>query len=219
VPLAAAGHAVTGVDLDPAMLARARLASAAAGPKVGDRLALIEADMVRLRLPSAGTFRLAFIGLNSLLLLGAREAQREALRTIAAHLAPGGLAAVDVWQPDADDLARFDGRLMLEYARRDPHSGRLVTKVGSAQHQAATQSVVLTTIYEESELGGGSSRWVRTDRLRLVSADELQGMAEDAGLEIEVVGGGYDLEPVGPASQRAILVARRPGGARSVPAA
>ena len=211
VPLAAAGHTVTGVDVDPAMLARARLASAAAGREVVDRLELVEADMVGLRLPAAGTFRLAFIALNSLLLLGAREAQREALRTLAAHLAPGGLAAVDVWQPDADDLARFDGRLILEYARRDPDTGRLVTKVGSAQHEPATQIVALITIYEESEPGGAPQRWIRDDRLRLVSADELAGMAEDAGLEIEVVGGGYDLEPIGPASQRAVLVARCPG--------
>jgi SAM-dependent methyltransferase len=216
VPLAAAGYSVTGVDLDPAMLARARLASAAAGTQVADRLMLVEADMVGLRLPSAGTFRLAFIGLNSLLLLGAREAQRDALRTMAAHLGPGGLAAVDVWQPDADDLARFDGRIVLEYTRRDPDGGLLVTKVGSAQHEPATQTVALTTIYEESEPGGTPHRWIRNDRLRLVSADELAGMAQDAGLEIEVVGGGYDLEPIGPTSQRAVLVARRPS---RVPAA
>ena len=213
MPLAAAGHSVTGVDLDPAMLARARLASAAAGREVAERLEVIEADVVGLRLPSAGAFRLAFIGLNSLLLLGAREAQRDALRTMAAHLGPGGLVAVDVWQPDADDLARFDGRLILEYARRDPEGGRLVTKVGSAQHDSATQIVALTTIYEESEPGGTVLRWVRNDRLRLVSADELGGMAEDAGLEVEIVAGGYDLGELGSGGDRAILVARRPGRA------
>ena len=213
VPLATTGHTITGVDVDPAMLARASRASASAGRQVAKRLELVEADMVGLRLPSAGTFGLAFIGLNSLLLLGAREAQREALRTMAAHLQPGGLAAVDVWQPDADDLARFDGRLILEYARRDPEGGGLVTKVGSAQHDSATQIVALTTIYEESEPGGPALRWVRNDRLRLVSADELAGMAEDAGLEVEIVAGGYDLGGLGSGGDRAILVARRPGRA------
>ena len=34
-------------------------------------------------------------------------------------------------------------------------------------------------------------------------------MAEDAGLAIEVLGGGYGLEPLGPGSERAVLVARR----------
>ena len=32
-------------------------------------------------------------------------------------------------------------------------------------------------------------------------------MAEDAGLEIEMMAGGYDLEPLRPGSDRAILIA------------
>jgi SAM-dependent methyltransferase len=209
VPLAAAGYRVVGVDRDPAMLERARLAAAAAGDEARSRLELVEADFVGLRLPSAGSFGLVFLALNSLLLVATRDAQRETLRTIAAHLGPGGVAVVDAWLPDADDLARFDGRLILEYGRLDPASGAAVTKIGSAQHDAATQSVTMTTIYEESLAGVAARRWLRRDVLRLVSADELRGMAEDAGLAIEVVGGGYDLEPLGLGSERAVLVARR----------
>jgi SAM-dependent methyltransferase len=210
VPLAAAGYPVVGVDRDPAMLARAHVAAQAAGDEAFGRLELVEADIVGLRLPSAGSFGLAFVALNSLLMLPTRRAQRDALATIAAHLAPGGLAVADVWLPDADDLARFDGRLILEYGRRDPASGASVTKIGSAQHDAATQSVTLTTIYEESLPGTATRRWLRRDILRLVSADELRGMAEDAGLDIELLGGGYDLEPIGPGSERAVLVAVKP---------
>jgi SAM-dependent methyltransferase len=209
VPLAAAGYRVVGVDRDAAMLERARRAVAAAGDAARERLELVEADFIGLRLPSAGTFGLVFLALNSLLLVATREAQRETFRTIAAHLAPGGVAVVDAWLPDADDLARFDGRLILEYGRRDPVTGAAVTKIGSAQHDAATQSVALTTIYEESAAGSAPRRWLRRDVLRLISADELRGMAEDAGLTIEVIGGGYDLEPLGPGGDRAVLVARR----------
>jgi SAM-dependent methyltransferase len=207
VPLAAAGYRVVGVDRDAAMLERARLAAAAADDEARSRLELVEVDIVGLRLPSAGSFGLVFLALNSLLVLATREAQREALRTMAAHLAPEGVAVVDVWLPDADDLARFDGRLILEYGRRDPASGAALTKIGSAQHDTATQTVTLTTIYEESLAGTAARRWLRRDVLRLVSADELRGMAEDAGLAIEVLGGGYDLEPLGPGSDRAVLVA------------
>jgi SAM-dependent methyltransferase len=209
VPLAAAGYRVVGVDRDPAMLERARLAAAAADVEAQSRLELVEADFVGLRLPSAGSFGLVMLALNSLLLLATRDAQREALRTMAAHLGRAGVAAVDVWLPDADDLARFDGRLILEYGRRDPATGAAVTKIGSAQHDSASQSVTLTTIYEESLAGTAPRRWLRRDVLRLVSADELRGMAEDAGLGIEVLGGGYDLEPLGPGSERAVLVGRR----------
>jgi SAM-dependent methyltransferase len=208
IPLAVSGHAVTGVDRDRAMLDRAR-ATATEHPDASRRLELVEGDIAAVRLPAAGRFGLAFIALNTLMLLATREGQRAAIATLAAHLAPGGRAVVDVWQPDAEDLARFDGRIVLEYARRDGETGAWVTKEASAVHDAARQSVVLTAMYEESRAGAAARRWIRQDRLRLMSADELVGMAEGAGLEVEQLAGGYDLEPLGPGSDRAILVATR----------
>ncbi len=208
VPLAEAGHTVTGVDLDPAMLDRARTRSA--GTAGEDRLTLIEADIVGLALPGEARFGLAFIALNSLLLLPTRGAQRAALQALADHLAPGGLALVDIWLPDAEDLARFDGRIVLEWPRLDPETGAMVTKTGSAQHDATSATVNLTTIFEEGGQGEPVRRWLRRDRLRLVSADELHGFAEDAGLEVELLAGGYDMSPLGPGSDRAVLLAVKP---------
>jgi len=209
VPIARAGHPVTAVDLDPAMLVRGRERAVAADlPE--ERLQFVEADLLGLRLPDAGHYAFAFIALNSIMLLGTRAAQREAVTTLAAHLAPGGIATVDAWLPDAEDLARFDGRVILEWPRTDPDTGHIVTKAGSAQHDAATGVVTLTSIYEDGAQGAPPARWVRRDRLRLISADELAGFAEDAGLRVEVVAGGYDLDELGPGSDRAILVAVKP---------
>lgn len=208
VPLAAAGHAVTAVDIDPAMMARGRTRAADAG-LAADAIDWIEADLCQVRLPDPARFGLAFIALNSLMLLGSRDAQRAAFRTMAAHLVPGGIAAADVWLPDADDLARFDGRVMLEWPRTDLETGLTVTKAGSAVHDAATATVVLTTIYEESEQGGAPRRWIRRDRLRLVSADELAGFAEDAGLRVDILAGDHGLGALGPGSERAVLIAER----------
>jgi len=132
------------------------------------------------------------------------------VRTLANHLEPGGIAVVDVWLPDADDLARYDGRLFLEYTRTDPESGRTVVKTGAAVHDAATQTIRLTTIFDEAMPGEPPVRWVRSDRIRLVGADELRGFAEAAGLTVETLAGGYDLEPLGIGSSRAVLVAVRP---------
>lgn len=209
VPLAAAGHRVTGVDLDPAMLERARARAAATGLGSGT-LELVEADLVGVRLAAGASFRLALLALNSIMVLGTRAGQRAAVATLAAHLEPGGIAVVDAWLPDAEDLARFDGRVILEWPREDPERGTIVTKTGSAQHDTATGTVTLTTIFEEGAQGTPPVRWLRQERLRLVSADELLGFAEEAGLSIESIAGGYDLEPLGPGSERAILVATRP---------
>jgi SAM-dependent methyltransferase len=174
------------------------------------RLELIEADLLELDLPTAGTYRLAIIALNSLFLLATPDAQRQAFRTMSRHLAPGGLAVVDVWLPEADDLARFDGRLIFEYERLEPETGQQVTKVDSARFDPTTAIVDLTTIYEEGPSGGPLVRWIRHDALRLVGAGELRAMAEDAGLVVDEIGGDYDLEPIAPDSERAILIARVP---------
>jgi SAM-dependent methyltransferase len=209
VPLARAGHEVTAIDIDPGMLARARRRASEAGLADG-RLELVEADLVGLRPTDAPRHALAFLALNSIMLLATREAQREAFRTLAAHLRPGGIAAVDAWLPDGDDLARYDGRLILEWIREDPASGTVVTKTGSAVYDAVTATMVLTAIFEEAGPGGTPRRWIRQDRLRLVSADELTWFAEDAGLHVEIVAGGYDLTPIGPGAERAVVIAERP---------
>jgi SAM-dependent methyltransferase len=209
VPLAQAGHRVTGVDIDPVMLARARERAGAAG--LGDdRLRLLEADLLTITLEDAGRYALSFIALNSIMLLADRGAQRQAFATMATHLRPGGLAAVDAWLPDAEDLARFDGRVILEWPRTDLETGHVVTKAGSAVHDAATATVTLTTIYEAGPQGAAPARWIRRETLRLANADELAGFAEDAGLRVEILAGAYDLSGLGPGSDRAIVVAFKP---------
>jgi SAM-dependent methyltransferase len=209
VPLARAGHDVTGVDLDPAMLARARLAGDQAGAKVARRIRLVRDDARTVRLDDAGTYALAVIPLNSIFLMGSRADQAAAVSTLAAHLAPGGLAMVDAWLPDAEDLARYDGRVVLEWTREGPETGRTVTKTGSAIYEPATSSVRLTTIFEEGRQGDPPVRWVRVDRLRLVTPDELAAFAESAGLDVETLAGDYDLGPLDPAAERVVMVARR----------
>lgn len=192
------------------MLDRARSRAQAAGDSVADRLTLIEADLIDLRLPTAGEFRLALVGLNSLLLLPGRVAQRAAVRTLAAHLSSGGVAVVDVWIPDAEDLGRLDGRISLEWTRQDGETGGTVTKAASAQHESSSATATLTTLFEEGLQGAPTRRWVRQDRLHFVSAGELRAFAEEAGLTVEVLAGDYGLGPMGPGSERAILIAVRP---------
>ncbi|HEY3334435.1 MAG TPA: methyltransferase domain-containing protein [Candidatus Limnocylindrales bacterium] len=210
VPLAAAGYEVTGVDLDRAMLARAHAAATEAGLPTARRLELVHADAREVRLPAAGSFRLAAIPLNSLFLMGTRADQAAAVATLAAHLASGALAVVDCWLPDAEDLARYDGRVVLEWVREERGTGRTVTKTGSATWDPTTSTVRLTTVFEAGNAGEPAVRWVRVDNLRLVGPDELVAMAEAAGLRVEALAGDYDLGPLELGADRVILLARRP---------
>jgi SAM-dependent methyltransferase len=209
VPLAAGGADVTGVDLDPAMLARARAAADAAGIAVARRVTLVEGNARTVRLPDAGAYRLAMIPLNSIFLMGTRREQGEAIATLAAHLAPGGLAVVDAWLIDADDIARYDGRLSLEWVREEPGTGRTVTKTASATYDPAG-TVRLTTIFDAAAPGEPPVRWVRVDSLRLIGPDDLAALAEAAGLVVETLAGDYELGPLDAGSERVVMVARHP---------
>lgn len=211
VPLASAGHLVTGVDLDPAMLARATERARQAGKSTVERLELVEANLVEGHVPAAGGFGLAILALNSILLLAERGRQRRAVKRMFALLAPGGVAVVDTWLPTAEDLVRFDGRLSLEWHRNDPETGRDVTKLASAWYDAATRIATLTTLFDEAQPGQPTVRWTRSDALRLIGADELESAAEDAGFQVEQLAGDYDLAPFGGGSERVILIARKPG--------
>ena len=77
--------------------------AAAQMPNGPGRVDLVEGDLLDPP-PRCGSYALAFIALNTLFLLATRERQRAAIAVLADHLAPDGLAAVDVWLPEADDL-------------------------------------------------------------------------------------------------------------------
>jgi len=213
--LAADGHRVVGVDNDPAMLDRARARTRGAAPRGGD-VTLIEADLIEAptvaAVRAAGPYRLAFIALNSILLLASPERQRAALAAMAGLLAPGGIAVVDAWQPRPHDLAACDARLSLEWLRTDPETGRDVTKTVAAWFDPATGLVTLTTLFDEEAQGERPIRWTRSDALRLVTVDELDSYAAAAGLEVEQLAGDHDLGPLEPGSDRVVLVARKSEG-------
>ena len=214
--LAADGHRVVGVDIDPAMLARARARAGASGTasRAASGLTLVEADLGEAPAveagAAAGPYQLAIIALNSILLLAGAERQRAALAAMARLLAPGGVAVVDAWQPSPQDLVAFDGRLSLEWLRTDPETGREVTKTVAAWFDPATRLVTVTTIFEEGEPGEPAVRWTRSDALRLITVDELVAAAVAAGLEVEQVAGDHALGPLEPGSDRVVLVARKP---------
>jgi SAM-dependent methyltransferase len=192
------------------MLLRAHKAWAAGRPAARSRgapdLELIEADLTTLSLDTR--YGLAFIALNSLLLLDGPDAQRRAMQTLARHLRPGGVAIVDVLLPDAPELASYDGRLTLDWVREDPETGDQVTKLSSARHDAATATIALTTLYDAVSPDTGTvRRTARLDQLCLRSAGELVRDATDAGLGIETLAGDHQVSPFGPGSERIVLIA------------
>jgi hypothetical protein len=148
------------------------------------------------------------MALNTLLALGSQERQAGALRAVRRHLRSGGQAAIDVWIPAPDHLGHYDGRVILEWIRDDPESGDRIAKSSSAAYDRATETLEVHSFFDAwSPQGGAVRRVARTDRLRMIGADELVRLAGDAGLKVEQLGRDYELNAFGPGAERAVLVA------------
>jgi SAM-dependent methyltransferase len=211
VPLAAAGHRVVAVDRDPAMLERA----AALWHSVRDRaqeggsLELVEADV--LDAAREERFDLVIVALNGLLLLDGRDAQRDLLARIAGQLAPDGRAVIDVWMPAPDDLALYDGRIVLDWVRDDGR-GVHVAKQTSATYESGTRVAHVTSLLDEWRDGGRPTRTMRRDTITFVSAEELKRYAADAGLQVETIAGDYEMGHFAADSERVVMVCRPRAG-------
>ena len=214
VPLAGAGHRVTGVDLDPDMLSRARATWAAyPGRKsAAGSLDLVEADMTNLALDER--FDLVILAFNALLLMRDREAQESLLHTMREHLAPDGRAVIDIWLPPPEDLALYDGRLILEWVRPDEQTGEAVSKTTAARYEHATMQATIETFFDAWRQSEAPRRTYRRDEIQFTSAAELLDLVESAGLRPQMVAGDYSMNEFTPDSERLIVVAAGPGAGR-----
>jgi len=208
IPLALAGHDVVGIDNDPAMLARAEaIWQEVRGELEATRLTVRAGDFTSYR--SHERFGLALIAVNTFLLAEDDDVRLSILRTMRAHLRPGGIAAVEVGTPDQAELERYDRRLQHEWLREDPETSEMVSKSISANHDPAAGTLDLTQIYEWTAAPGGVlNRVAKVDVLHLLLAEHLGDLARQAGFDDVDLRGDYLLTPHGAGSHRVILVAR-----------
>ncbi len=204
IPLALAGYTVTGVDLSPAMLQRARAKAEASGAT--KRITFLEGDYAEAAL--GGPYRLAFTVMNTFLHLPDQKAQVRALRHWRDHLAPRGLLLIDVLQPDMATLAGLDGRLELVRSWTDPETAHTIVKFMSRTVDPAEQTLHIHHIYDEIGPDGQVQRTIAPYDLRYLWRFEAELLLEKAGYVLEAIYGGWDMGPFESASERMILVSR-----------
>lgn len=204
IPLAQAGYTVTGVELSPEMLQRARTKAAASGAM--KRITLLEGDYAEAAL--GGPYRFAFSVMNTFLHLPDQEAQLRALAHWRRHLAPRGLLLIDIPHPDVTTLASLDGRLELMRSWADPESGHETLKFMARTVDLAEQIVHVHHIYDEIDPDGQIHRTIAPYDLRYLWRFEAELLLEKAGYALEAIYGGWDMGPFESASERMIFVAR-----------
>lgn len=182
IPVAqATGRTVIGIDSSPAMLAQARAAAAAAGV----RLDLREGDMRDLELDEPAA--LIYCPFCALLHVPSWAGRRRTFERVAASLRPGGRFAWDAFVFDHNVAVRLDGSHRQEPA---PHTTR---------YSMGDNRIDITL-----DGGGTSSLWWATK-------NEWLGLLDVAGLEAEVLYGGFAGEPFTGERTEYVFVARHRG--------
>ncbi len=204
LPLAQAGLEVVGIDISGAMVDRARAKLQAA--RLADRARVEVGDIRTLDLPER--FALALVAMNSFMHLSTGADQLAALKAIRAHLVPGGLLIVDLFNPDPHELIADQGTLVHARSFR-ASSGCEVQKWILRRSDFAGQTHYVEFVYDEI----GDDRIVRRDVLpftmRWVYRFELEYVLAQAGFEIEGLFGSYELDDYTSDGERLIAVARR----------
>jgi ubiquinone/menaquinone biosynthesis C-methylase UbiE len=202
LPLAEAGHTITGVDSSPAMLAIARERVAEAD--LGNCVTFLEGDVRDLPLP-AKEFALAFVAINSFMHLEAVRDQLACLSNVRRALDPRGLLVLDLFNPDPAAIVREDNRLVLD---REYHlDGHHVQKYVAIDSDAASQLSRVTYLYDETDPQGLLTRQTMRFTMRWFYRFELEHLLARAGFTMRNLYGSYDLDEYCSHSPRLIAVA------------
>jgi len=191
LPLAAAGHAVTGVDASAEMLA---LLAARPG---AESVRAVEGDFTTVE---AGPHDLALIAFSTLFLVPTQAGQIQCLQNARRHVGDGGHVVVEAFVPDHSRWTRGqnlalghldDDGVTLKLSEHDP-VGQLIRQ----------QDVIFTK--------DGTS--LRPNVLRYIWPAELDAMAMASGLEFVQRTADWDGAPFTAGSGSHVTVYRRPAG-------
>jgi SAM-dependent methyltransferase len=195
IPLARAGVEITGLDSSPSMLATARRKAEAAGVRVRWR----QGDMARLE--GDERYALVVLSCNSLAHMTDAASLSACLAGVRRSLAPGGLFAFDVVNPDRRQLERPPAARF-----RRGHSGEGLRVRETAIYDPETQVRALTWEVRDDD---GPTRRLQPLRLRQFFPDELPRLLENAGLRLMSRHGDFDGARFGARSRNQVCVAGR----------
>jgi len=209
LPLAQAGHTLTGIDLSDVALetAKAKISTA----RLAEQITLQQADMRDFNLTQKD-FALALVPLNTFMHLHTIDDQLAALKSIHRHLEPDGLLVIDLFHPDPTMLAEADGRLYFEDETVDKTSGQTVQWYWRHDIELDEQMRHLTYVLDEIDEEGIVRRTQIPFSLRFFYRFEMELLLRASGFSMETIFGSYELDPFHSHSPKMIVVARKSTG-------
>ena len=204
--LAGAGFGVVGVDYSAAMIEAARARTEDLPVR------LVEGDMRSLALGEG--FGLVLVPLGGLQHLETIEDLAAAFATVAVHLAPDGIAAVDVEAPHADDWLPGPRPLVEHWTRALPceDGEALVTKLVAVEGVPSESLRLVTWHFDVQPPSGPLRRVTQQFALRVITAGEIELAARLAGLRVDAWYGDYEGGPPRDGDERLIAVLSHDAG-------
>ena len=205
IPTAQAGVDVTGIDLEEAMLEKAREKVANAGPLPG-KVKLVQGDMRDFDL--GRTFPLVAIPGRTLLLARSSADQWKALKRAAAHLAPGGKLVFNVFNPTPELLADSSDEPFVMGQAVNLATGRRCRLLAVNRFDTVKQRNDGLQIVEELDGRGKVLRRVELEvKVRFIYASEMHTLLRSAGLRATEVYGDFQGSPLSEHSDELVFVA------------
>ena len=186
LPLVARGVEVHGIDASPAMVAKLREKPG------GDAIPVTMGDFADVGVD--GRYPLIYLVFNTFFALLTEDDQQRCMRNVAAHLTDDGAFAVEGFVFDTS-LYERDQRITVT------HVGLDEVKLDAARHDPANQRIDAQQILI-SETGIK----LFPVCLRYVHADQLDEMADGAGLVLRERWGGWDRRPFDDSSRSHVSI-------------
>jgi SAM-dependent methyltransferase len=191
VPIGSAGLPTVGLDLSAPMLATARQRTATRNVSVE----YVRGDMRNFELDRK--FALIFIARNSLLHLHSTEDLLAAFAAVRRHMAPGGIFAFDVFNPNVRLLARPSGQRFPVFQVETESFGKLSVEE-TTDYDPATQ-VGRSRWYISAP--GRPDAWVLPLELRNIFPQELPLLLAAGGFHLKSRMGDLSQTPFNSASR------------------
>ena len=209
VPLAEAGFRVTGLDRSPGMLAQAAAKLSRLDPAVKTTTRLVQGDIASFALGM--TFDAILLPARVFAFLLAVDAQRACLARILEHLRPGGLVAIDLFDPRLDLCApgRMPGRTDT---RINPETGDAVRVDVLFRENDALRQIV-REVWRFSRLDSSGAVVDSQEEqleLRWTYRYEMRHLLELSGFRDAVEYSDFDRSPPAYGVEQ-VWVAQRPG--------
>ena len=200
VPLAAAGHEVTAVEISGRMVERGKVKSERVGWILGDMRSVDPGQR----------YGLSVCAFNSFLCLKSVDDALAFLHNARQHLVSGGLLGIEVSAFSPEELVNPPGGTVQRHDfTRELVDGRL-ERFSVSYYDAATQLMHMRLFYERYGPSGAlESRRAHDLTIRIVWLNELDLMLRLTGFEVEAVYGGFEGEPFTSASDHLIVLARK----------